>query len=152
MSVRVPGGLRVQEYAVVACMQADWGFVQRVAHAMQVGAQLSRMAYALRFAARKCGGGPVQGQIAQSDLLHEVEATLDFGKDVASDLAFTAAADQAGKEGLRVRHRQRRQFGDGPVAPAECAGSGIQSYAESAAAGFGISFVPDVPGGYLAGR
>src|SRR3546814_21100153 len=44
-----------------------------------------------------------------------------------------------------------RQFGDGPVAPAECAGYGIQSFAVAGVAGFGIAFVPGVPGGFLAG-
>src|SRR3546814_13362858 len=47
--------------------------------------------------------------------------------------------------------RASRQFGDGPVAPAECAGYGIQSFAVAGVAGFGIAFVPGVPGGFLAG-
>ena len=53
-------GQRVEQHLVVARMQADGGLVEHVAHALQVRAQLSGQADALRLAARQRRRGAVQ--------------------------------------------------------------------------------------------
>ena len=56
---------RIEQHAVVARMQADGGFVQHIANALQVGAELRREPDTLRFSARERRGGPVQRQITE---------------------------------------------------------------------------------------
>jgi hypothetical protein len=80
---RVALGLELLQHAqqdlVVAVVQADGRLVQDVAHAAQVGAELRGEADALRLAARKRGRRAVQRQVAQADLLQEIEAAVEFG-------------------------------------------------------------------------
>lgn len=97
------------------------------------------------------GRGAVQRQITQPDLLHEIEPAADFRQDVARDLAFAAARDQAGEEGMGVGDGQRRQLGDRAVAPAHRQRDAVQALAMAYRAGPGFAFVPGVPGGFLAG-
>ena len=49
----------VEQDLIVARVQADGGFVQHVAHALQVAAQLCGQADSLRLAAAECGRAPV---------------------------------------------------------------------------------------------
>ena len=102
----------VQQHAVVARVQADGGFVQDVAHALEVGAQLGRDADALGFAARKRGRGAVQVQVGQPHLLQEVQTGADFRHDVLGDFRITPGERQ-GLEAVRgLLHGERRVLGD----------------------------------------
>ena len=63
------GAQGVQQNMVVACMQANGGFVQHIANALQMAAQLRGQTNALSFAATQGGCAPVQGQVTQTDTL-----------------------------------------------------------------------------------
>ena len=65
---------RVEQHRVVARMQADGGLVEDVADAVQVGAELRGEPDALRLAARERRRGAVERQVAQADVLEEVQA------------------------------------------------------------------------------
>ena len=54
---------------VVPSVQANGGFVQHIAHALQIAAQLRSQTYALRFATTERGCAAVQGQITQTHTL-----------------------------------------------------------------------------------
>ena len=56
-----------QQHGVVARMQTDGRFVENVTDAAQIGAELGRQPNALRLAAGKRVGAPVEGQIRQAD-------------------------------------------------------------------------------------
>ena len=81
---------RVEQNAVVARMQADGRFVQDVAHPAQVRAQLCRQTDALRLAARERWRGAIERQIAQPDLLQEVQSRVQLGQNIAGDLGVSA--------------------------------------------------------------
>ncbi len=81
---------RVEQDAVVARVQADGRLVEHVAHALQVAAELRREADALRLAARERRRGAVERQVAEADLLEELEAAADLGDDVARDVGVAA--------------------------------------------------------------
>ncbi len=88
---------RVEQDAVVARMQADGRFVEDVADALQVGAELGGQADALRLAARQGGRRAIERQVAQTDFLEEAQARAQFGDDVAGD---RLASRPASFEGL----------------------------------------------------
>ena len=67
-----------QQHGVVARVQADGRFVEDVANAAQVGAQLRRQANALGLAAGERVGAPVEGQIGQADFRQEIQAAAGF--------------------------------------------------------------------------
>src|SRR5690606_22078249 len=141
---------RIEQDAVVARVQADGGFVQHVADALQVRAQLRGQADALRLAARQGGRGAVQCQVIQPDFFHEVQAAADFRQDVARDLAFAAARHQPSEERVGLGYRHGSQFGNGAVAPAHGARHAIQALAVAHGAGAGLAFVAGVPGAFFA--
>ena len=70
---------RAEQDVVVARVQADGGFVQHVAHALQVAAELGGQADALGFAAAQGGRAAIEGEVAQADLFQKVEPGLNFG-------------------------------------------------------------------------
>ena len=82
----------VEQDLVVAVVQADGRLVEDVAHAAQVGAELRRQPDALRLAARERRRRAVERQVAEADLLQEVEAAVQFGDEVAGDFAFPACS------------------------------------------------------------
>jgi hypothetical protein len=77
----------------VALVQADGRLVQHVADADQPRADLRRQADALRLATRKRRAGPVQREISDADVLHEVQPLADLVQDRGGDrrgVAFEA--------------------------------------------------------------
>ena len=104
---------RVQQDVVVACMQADGGFVEHVAHALQVAAQLGGQADALGFAATERGRAPVQREVAQADLFQKFKAAADFGQQIARDFRFAPLQAQRGKPLAQLADAHAGQFGDG---------------------------------------
>ena len=74
VALRLEPGERADQHRVVARMKADGRFVEDVAHAAQVGAELGRQPDALRLAAGERVGRSVEGQIGQPDLFEEPQA------------------------------------------------------------------------------
>ena len=64
----------IQKRDVVARVQADGGFVEHVAHALQIRSELRRQSNALRLAAGEAGRGAVQLQIAEPDVAEKARS------------------------------------------------------------------------------
>ena len=65
-----------QEPVVVALVQADGRLIEHVADADQAAADLRGQADALGFAAGEGAGLAVEGEVAQADVDHELQAGL----------------------------------------------------------------------------
>ena len=152
----------VEQDLIVAGVQADRRFVQHVANALQVAAQLRSQADALSLAAGQGGSAAVQREVAQAHIFQELQTALDFRDQVAGDvgLAGAHAADQghALYPGADVTHTHAGDGGDGPAgvfsvmviccvvavtvrAKAHRAGGGVQAGACAGGAGdFGHVF------------
>ena len=76
---------RVEQYLVVARMQADRGLIEHITDTLQIGAELRRQPDALRLAARQGGCGTRERQITQADIRQELQTRADLGHDVAGD-------------------------------------------------------------------
>ena len=77
----------LEQDLVVARMQANGGFVQHIANALQLAAQLGGQTDALGFATAQGGCASVQGEVAQADLLQKRQAPGDFGHQVAGNIS-----------------------------------------------------------------
>ena len=84
---------------IIARMQADGRFVEDVKNAAQIRAELRRQPNALRFAAAQRLRRTAQREITEPDVLHELEALLNFRHEIGGDRFLVAAktelADQA---------------------------------------------------------
>ena len=67
-----------EQHVIVARMKTDGRLVENVADAAQIGAELGGEPNALRFAAGKRVGAPVEGQIRQADFGEEIQALLNL--------------------------------------------------------------------------
>ena len=103
---------RVEQDLVVARMQADGRFVQHVAHALQVAAELRGEADALRFAARQRRRGAIEAQVAKADFFEEQQAAFDFADHVAGDIGVAALELQLLDPAARCADRPAADFGD----------------------------------------
>ena len=72
----------------VARMQADGRLIQHVQRAHQMRAQRRGQLDALRFAAGKRGGQPVERQIIEAHFVEETQALLDFFQNFFGDRGF----------------------------------------------------------------
>jgi len=81
----------VEQDPVVAVVQADGRLVQDVADAAQVRTQLRGEPDALRLAARERRRGAVERQVAQADLLQEVEPAIQFREQVSCYFCLSIA-------------------------------------------------------------
>ena len=77
---------RGDQLGVVALVQPDRGLVEDVEHAHQRGADLRRQPDALRLAARERGGGAVHRQVADADVLQELQSLDDLAQDQPGDV------------------------------------------------------------------
>ena len=75
----------IQQDLVVTRVQADGGFVQHVAHALQIGAQLRRQTDPLRLATRERGCTAIEREIAQAHFLQKLQPALDLRDQVTCD-------------------------------------------------------------------
>ena len=96
----------------IARMQADRRLIQHVERAHQMGAQRSSQLDALRFAAGKCGGEPVEREVIEADFIKKAQALLNFFQDFFGDGGFGCGQLQRVKEGPRFLHRHLADFGD----------------------------------------
>lgn len=76
---------RFQEGGVVAWMKSDGRFVENVENALKVRAELGGQANTLGLAAGEGGGGAIELEVAEADVIEEFETLDDFGDDVAGD-------------------------------------------------------------------
>jgi len=81
-----------EEGAVVAGVKADGGFVEDVEDALEIGAELGGEADALGLATGEGGGGAVELEVAEADVVEEFETLEDLGEDVSGD-QFVAAGE-----------------------------------------------------------
>src|SRR5256886_13518493 len=93
-------------------MQADRGFVQDVAHAAQVRAELRSQADALRLAAGECRRRAVERKVGEAHLSQERKARAQLRDDVACDLGFAAGKRQAAEKRFELAHGERDELGD----------------------------------------
>ncbi len=130
------------EAGVVDRVEADGGLVADVEDAHQAGADLGGQADALGLAAGEGGGAPVQGQVVQSHLYHEVEPGADLLQGLVGDGALAlgegrVGAGQPGEPGLGLHHAQPRHFGDVLAGYGEGQGLGPEAGALAGRAGVG---------------
>ena len=128
-----------EEGSVVAGMKANGGFVEDVEDALEVGAKLRGEADALGLAAGKSGGGAVELEVAESNLVEEVEALHDLGENVAADLEIAPGEF----EGLgfleRVLDGECGEVGEGQLAfEKDVAGGFAETGAVAIGADFGV--------------
>ena len=81
-------GQRREQRAVVALVQADRRLVEHVEHAGQVRADLRGQTDALPFAARQRGGAAAERQIADADVVQEMDAVADLAQNAVGDQRF----------------------------------------------------------------
>ena len=104
-------GERVEQALVVARVEADRGFVEDVEHADQAAADLAGEADALRFAAGERGGGAVEREIFEADVVQEAEPAADFFEHFGRRSAFRCLrATSVGEELDGVGNRQARKL------------------------------------------
>ncbi len=103
---------RIEESHIVARMQADGGFVQHIADALQVRTQLGGQADTLGFTAGKSRRRAIQLQIAQADVAEKTGARGEFRQQIAGDVAFTPRQLEILQRCGEFLHRQIGQRGD----------------------------------------
>ena len=94
----------VQQLLVVPLVQADARLVQHVHHPLELGADLGGQPDALPFAAAEGGGGAVQGQVAQPDVVQEAQPFLDLLQHLFSDDGILALERQVLEPGPGLAH------------------------------------------------
>ena len=72
-----------EEGGVVARVEADGGLIEDVEDALEIGSELRGEADALGFAAGEGGGGAVELEVTESDVVEELKALDDFWYDVS---------------------------------------------------------------------
>src|SRR5437016_5106839 len=101
-------------------MQADGGLVQHVQGVYQVRSERVRERDALCLAARECARLPVEREIAESDVVDEVDAGAQFAEDVVRDLLLKRRELKSVQPGREVARSQRCHFRDGFAGHAHC--------------------------------
>ena len=98
---------RREQRAVVALVQADRRLVEDVEHAGQVRADLRRQPDALPFAARQRRGAAAERQVADADVVQEVQPIADLAQDAAGDQVLAVGQ----LERVEDLHAPRRSAG-----------------------------------------
>src|SRR6185436_1488222 len=78
-------GERREQRAVVALVQADRRLVEDVEHAGEVRPDLGGEPDALPFTARERGGAAPEREVADADVVEEMEAVAYLAEDAAGD-------------------------------------------------------------------
>jgi len=97
---------------------ADAGLVENIENAAKARADLRGEADVLGFAARECGGGAIQAEIAEADGEQKIDAFGDFFKWARSDffLALGELHENFVDGGACGAERERGEIGDGQAA------------------------------------
>ncbi len=136
---------RVEQYLVVAGMQANGRFVEHIADALQVGTQLRGEPDTLCLSSGERRRRAIQLQVAQSHALQELQARTDFGEQVASNLFLAGAQLELNEEVTEFRHGPTGERRNGLVPEANVQRDRAQSAAFACAARDGLMLVPLVP-------
>ena len=96
----------------VATMQADRRLVQHIQSSDQARAQRSRQLNALRFAARKRGGQPVQGQIFQAHINQKLQSLVNLLQKFVGDGGFLLRQLDLGEELRDILDRHAGDLAD----------------------------------------
>jgi len=135
----------IEQQGVVTRVQADGGFVQHVAHALQVAAQLRGQADALGFAAAEGGRAPVEGEVAQAHVFQKAQAVFDFGQQVAGNVGLAwgqaGVLAQALHPAAHVGHREAGHVSDGQPGKAHRPGLGVEAGAVAGGTGLVVAQV-----------
>jgi hypothetical protein len=99
---------RVDQAVVVAGVQADARLVEHVEHAGEVGAELGGEADALGLAAGERLGGAVEREVAEADMVEELQALLDLRHDVLRDEPAAGVEFEGAQVGEQLRGRGAR--------------------------------------------
>ena len=151
VSFRLELGQRVEQDAVVACVQADRRFVEDVTHAAQIGPQLRRDSNALRLAPGKRGRGAIEREIAQAHVVEKFEPGLELGDDVTRDGRLATVQIQLCEESPCFADREPSQVGDRLLAKAHGERLRIEPLTVTRRADPLVVSVPLVPPDFLAG-
>ena len=89
------------ELIVVALMETDARLIQNIEDALEAGADLGGEADALSFPAREGVGGATELQIAETDVLHKLDALTDFFQNGLGDLLLGGRELQVAAEELQ---------------------------------------------------
>ncbi len=125
----------VDEALGVSRMKADGWFIENVERADEMRPERSGKLDALRFAARKCGGEAIEGQVVKTDFIEELQASADLFQDSFGDFALRFGEDQRGEEFPRFLDGELAEIGDGVAGNAHGAGFGAQARAIAFGAG-----------------
>src|SRR5271154_950792 len=94
-------------------MQADRWLVEHVERAHKMRAQRRSQLDALRLAAGKRGGQPVEGQIVEADLIQELQPRADLFEDFVGDFGLRFGEVQRGEKNAPFLHRKLANLRDG---------------------------------------
>ena len=104
-------GEGLEEAIIVTGMEPDGRLIENVEDAGEIGAELGGEANTLGFAAGEGVGGAVEGQVAEADLVHELETLFDFGKEILED-GLAPAVEVELLEGIeQLNWRQGQKVG-----------------------------------------
>ena len=79
---------RIEQAAVVTRVQSDGRLIEDIEYAAQARADLSCQANTLGLTAGECGGGTIQGEIAQADVEEKIEPFGDFVERAAGNFVL----------------------------------------------------------------
>ena len=103
---------RRDELRVVALVQPDRGLVEHVEHADQRRPDLRRQPDPLGLATRQRGGGAVHREVADADVVEELEAFGDLAHDQPRDVALGVAQLDGREPGERGARGERAELVD----------------------------------------
>ncbi len=118
---------------VVALVQPDRRLVEDVEDADQAGADLGGQPDPLRLAARERPGGPVEGEVVETDVEQEVQPLLDLLEHPLADLLLARGEVERAQEVGGLVDREGTDLGDAATAD----GHGHRHRLEPAAAARG---------------
>ena len=136
----------VEQVAVVAFVESDGRLVENVEDAAEVRSELGGEADALGLAPGERGGGAVEGEVIETDPLHEAEALPDFGEDVGGKGAVVVVENEGVEQLGRVAGAGAGEVGDGTVVDADVAGFGVEAQSLAFRARAGNILVGFLPG------
>ncbi len=115
----------------VARVQADGRLVEHVERADQMRAERGGQLNALRFAAGKRGGQPIEREVVEADFVEKAQALADFFQDFVGDGGALRAERELGEELARLGDRHGADIGDGFILHAH--GARFRTQARAAA-------------------
>ena len=135
----------LEQLLVVPRMEADGRLVEDVEDAHQSGADLAGEADALRLAPREGVGAAVQGQVAEADLVEQVEASADLLEGVLGDEGLLLGQLDAVEEQAARLDGEGRDLGQRAAAEEHRQGLGPQAAPVAGGAPAGSHVAAEVP-------